>query len=320
MGRMQLPLSPHAPSQPLCSRLDVPPPASDVPEGTWTSDVHSGSDSSPGLAGAVALVRDMSEDPPYCPSGTRAVCCSGRLPYRCLSGLSKLTRPGSSSQEEKAGLRRDMPFPRPQMPGWDVVWQNKTARGQWSAQDRTEHVIVLELWAVHLVLKHFLPYLRGKHVLIWSDNSSTVFYINHQRGTKSARLLRASQAPPRLTSLRAMYLPGERNLVVDFLSRHKPPPREWRLHPQVVHEIWKTLLIAFSARPQASPGGPLLASQDMVLTAKHGLYCGAPWRIPSRIRLLVSAGGGGRIWHPDPCHLQLWYGHWRARPNADCTA
>ncbi|XP_068583377.1 LOW QUALITY PROTEIN: uncharacterized protein [Cebidichthys violaceus] len=127
--------------------------------------------------------------------------------------------------------------------GWGAVWQNRTARGQWSAQDRMEHVNVLELRAVHLALKHFLPSLRGKHVLVRSDNTSAVFHINHQGGTRSLELLRVSRAlltwaAPRLTSLRAMYLPGERNQVADFLSRHKPPAGEWRLHPDVVQNIW----------------------------------------------------------------------------------
>lgn len=33
--------------------------------------------------------------------------------------------------------------------GWGAVWQNKTARGQWTAQDPTEHINFLELWALH---------------------------------------------------------------------------------------------------------------------------------------------------------------------------
>ena len=140
-------------------------------------------------------------------------------------------------------FRRETVTSDASLSGWGAVWQNRTARGQWSAQDCTEHINVLELRAVHLALKHFLPYLRGTHVLVRSDNTATVFHINHQGGTKSARLLEVSQvlltwAAPRLTSLRAMYLPGERNLVADFLSRNKPPPGEWRLHPEVVHSIW----------------------------------------------------------------------------------
>ena len=127
--------------------------------------------------------------------------------------------------------------------GWGAVWQCRTACGQWPTQAVTDHINVLELRAVHLALRHFMPYLRGKHVLIRSDNTSVVYHINHQGGTKSARLLQVSTdllrwAAPRLMSLRAMYLPGERNSVADFLSRQEPPSGEWRLHPEVVRTIW----------------------------------------------------------------------------------
>ncbi|GLD62558.1 uncharacterized protein AKAME5_001426500 [Lates japonicus] len=47
--------------------------------------------------------------------------------------------------------------------GW---WQNRAVQGQWSAQDHLRHVNVWELQAVHMSLKHFLSYLKGKHVLV----------------------------------------------------------------------------------------------------------------------------------------------------------
>jgi len=128
--------------------------------------------------------------------------------------------------------------------GWGAVWQNRTAQGQRSAQDRTEHINVLKLRAVHLALKQFLPFLAEKHVLVRSDNTPTVFHINHQGGTRSAKLLHVAcalltWAAPRLTSLRAIYIPGEQNQAADSRSRHRPPPPgEWRLHPEVVQSIW----------------------------------------------------------------------------------
>lgn len=127
--------------------------------------------------------------------------------------------------------------------GWGAVWQHRTAQGLWSVQERDLHINVLELRAVHLALRHFLPYLKKKHVLIRSDNTTAVFHINHQGGVRSAELLKASQdllmwAASRLSSLRAMYLPGERNQLADFLSRRSSHPAEWRLHPDVVQTIW----------------------------------------------------------------------------------
>lgn len=40
----------------------------------------------------------------------------------------------------------------------------------WSVEDWHSYITVLEPWAVHLALKHFLPYLRGKHVPEWLNN------------------------------------------------------------------------------------------------------------------------------------------------------
>ncbi|XP_074544637.1 uncharacterized protein LOC141804210 [Halichoeres trimaculatus] len=127
--------------------------------------------------------------------------------------------------------------------GWGAVWQGRTARGWWPLEDQGAHINVLELRAVHLALRHFLPHLRDKHVLVRSDNTSVVYHINHQGGTRSAQLLAVTRelltwAAPRLVSLRAMHLPGEQNRLADFLSRQKPPSGEWRLHPEVVSTIW----------------------------------------------------------------------------------
>ncbi|XP_056269652.1 uncharacterized protein LOC130193228 [Pseudoliparis swirei] len=165
---------------------------------------------------------------------------------QCLRALSPWRERAYLSGGVPMGMvpsRREVVTTDASLSGWGAVWQNRTAQGQWSAQDHTEHINVLELWAVHLALKQFLPFLAGKHILVRSDNTPTVFHINHQGGTRSAKLLHAAcalltWAAPRLTSLRAMYIPGEQNQVADSLSRHRPPPGEWRLHPEVVQSIW----------------------------------------------------------------------------------
>lgn len=63
------------------------------------------------------------------------------------------------------------------MPATQDGLQYRRTLGQWSAQNHTENINVLEVWAVHLALRQFLPHLRGKkHV--WLDNSLTVFHKN----------------------------------------------------------------------------------------------------------------------------------------------
>ena len=72
--------------------------------------------------------------------------------------------------------------------GWGALWQRQIARGTWSPRERRHHINALELEAVHRALRHFLPILRGRHVLVRSDNTSVVFHINHQGGTRSLML------------------------------------------------------------------------------------------------------------------------------------
>lgn len=69
--------------------------------------------------------------------------------------------------------------------------------------------------------KEFLAFLWGSHVLVRSDNATNVYHINHQGGTRSAELMKASQslltwADPHLSNLRTMYLPGVRTPVCRF--------------------------------------------------------------------------------------------------------
>ena len=79
--------------------------------------------------------------------------------------------------------------------GWGAVWQHRAVRGLWSAPHRTQHINVLELRAIYLALNQFLPYLRGRHVLVRCDNKSAVYNVNHQGGTRSAQSLQVAQQP-----------------------------------------------------------------------------------------------------------------------------
>ncbi|XP_073732565.1 uncharacterized protein [Misgurnus anguillicaudatus] len=128
--------------------------------------------------------------------------------------------------------------------GWGAVWQCRTVRGCWSPLQQQQHINVLELQAVFFGLQHFLPEVAGRHVLVRTDNTTVVYYINHQGGTRSLQCLKIAQqllpwANQHLASLRAMYLPGISNRAADLLSRQNPNPGEWRLHPAVVQTIWE---------------------------------------------------------------------------------
>ncbi|KAL0197557.1 hypothetical protein M9458_006097, partial [Cirrhinus mrigala] len=52
------------------------------------------------------------------------------------------------------------------------------------------HLVML---AVFQALKHFLPDLRDRHVLVRTDNTLVVSYINHQEGLRSHPLYKLAQ-------------------------------------------------------------------------------------------------------------------------------
>ncbi|XDV51976.1 hypothetical protein PO909_020761 [Leuciscus waleckii] len=94
----------------------------------------------------------------------------------------------------------------------------------------------------HHCLKCFFPDLRGHYVLIRSDNTSVVAYLNHQGGLRSRPLCRLAHqillwSQGKLSSLRAMYVPRDQNQGADVLSRQGLRPGEWRLHPEVVEAM-----------------------------------------------------------------------------------
>ena len=62
-------------------------------------------------------------------------------------------------------------------------------RRERSATEAASHINVLELRTVVLALRHFLPRLSGQHVLVRTDNTAALAYINRQGGVHSQSLL-----------------------------------------------------------------------------------------------------------------------------------
>ena len=125
--------------------------------------------------------------------------------------------------------------------GWGASLPPHCLSGRWSPQDCKLHINLLELKAVSLALQGFLFLISGHSVLVKSDNLTVVAYINHQGGTHSIplcvetlRLL--SWCRQERIFLSASHIPGQQNLVADFLSRGNFLPSEWSLHPSVFQQ------------------------------------------------------------------------------------
>ncbi|XP_073725558.1 kinesin-like protein KIF6 isoform X3 [Misgurnus anguillicaudatus] len=127
--------------------------------------------------------------------------------------------------------------------GWGAVFQGRSVNGRWTPQLGELYINMLELMAVFLALKHFLPFLEGFHVLVRTDNTTVVAYINRQGGTRSLQLHNLARklivwSAAHFSSLRATHVPGVLNMGADLLSRGNPLYGEWVLHPQVMDQIW----------------------------------------------------------------------------------
>ncbi|KAL0160772.1 hypothetical protein M9458_044497, partial [Cirrhinus mrigala] len=127
--------------------------------------------------------------------------------------------------------------------GWGAVCNGQAASGSWTGPRLLWHINCLELLAVLLALCRFLPMLCHKHVLVRTDNTATVAYINRQGGLRSRRMSQLARhlllwSQTRLKSLRAVHIPGELNCAADQLSQQPTHPGEWRLNSQTVQLIW----------------------------------------------------------------------------------
>ena len=130
----------------------------------------------------------------------------------------------------QANLRVGHPFlhPDPTMlivtdaskEGWGGHLGDWVVSGHWLRAWAKRHINWLELQAVWLTLKHFLPQLQGTAVDVISDNSTKVAYINKVGGTQSLSLCRLALdvwawCRQHDIFLLASHLSGDKNVLAD---------------------------------------------------------------------------------------------------------
>ena len=116
-------------------------------------------------------------------------------------------------------------------------------KGLWSDREKRLHINVLELKAVSLALRDFKDQCQNQTVLVATDNSTVVAYINKQGGTHSAEMCALlwkimTWCHHYHITLKASYIPECLNVMADLLSRsNQVQSTEWSLHPQVFEQI-----------------------------------------------------------------------------------
>jgi hypothetical protein len=127
--------------------------------------------------------------------------------------------------------------------GWGAYMGDTMLSGVWSLQERQFHINCLELLAVIRAVELSVKELVGKEILLGSDNSTVVAYINRQGGTHSPQLCRLTDELLLMlhvhdSVMRARHIPGALNVLADSLSRkHQVQATEWSLHPLIVRQI-----------------------------------------------------------------------------------
>ena len=127
--------------------------------------------------------------------------------------------------------------------GWGAHLDQRSTKGLWSDQEKRLHINVLELKAVSLARRNFKDQCQDQTVLVATDNSTVVAYINKQGGTHSVEMCALlwkimTWCHHYHITLKARHIPGCLNVMADLLSRsNQVQSTEWSLHPQVFKQV-----------------------------------------------------------------------------------
>ena len=133
--------------------------------------------------------------------------------------------------------------------GWGAHLGALSVKGTWSPEERDLHINWKELKCIHLAVLHFQSLISNKSLMIKSDNTVALAYLEHQGGTRSWALFSLAREILLLlhrlhTQISVQHIAGHLNTWADILSRPKlHQATEWSLHPSVTQAIflhWET--------------------------------------------------------------------------------
>ncbi|XP_052680299.1 uncharacterized protein LOC128161099 [Crassostrea angulata] len=217
--------------------------------------------------------------------------------------------------------------------GWGAHLEDRNVSGKWMVIEQSSHINLLELSAVENALHHFRDNVKHRQVLLRTDNSTVVSYINRQGGTKSAALCVMTWRILHWChllgiQLKAAHIPGKKNVIADQLSRGRQIPKmtEWSLNQEIVRQIFRVFptpnIDLFATRENrklavfCSPfPDPLAWECDALAVDWTGMFAYAfppPILIPKVLRkveqescvlLLIAPFSPRQSWFPDLLHL-----------------
>ncbi|MES9883340.1 MAG: reverse transcriptase domain-containing protein [Sedimenticola sp.] len=116
-------------------------------------------------------------------------------------------------------------------------------QGIWSPEEVGLHINLLEMRAVYLALVQAAPLVSQRGVMISTDNTTVVSYLQKQGGTHSVSLCLQTReilmwCQSHGVTIQVRHIPGRLNALADALSRSsKPVLAEWSLERSVCRSI-----------------------------------------------------------------------------------
>ena len=105
---------------------------------------------------------------------------------------------------------------------WGAVYNGVPTSGQWSEEERTLHINVLELLAIKLALVSFTKWKKVKAIHFQKDNKAALSYLLKMGGTKNEHIRLIKEIWHYLLNhnmaITAEYLPSVLNIVADRIK------------------------------------------------------------------------------------------------------
>ena len=133
--------------------------------------------------------------------------------------------------------------------GWGAHLEPTTLsfHGRWTENQSQLHINMLEMMAIRLALKQAKTFIHHSCIMISTDNTTVVSYINKQGGTHSPNLCVEvwkilNWCLEQDIVIRVRHIPGKFNILADRLSRlDKPIKTEWTLDQTVANSVFQML-------------------------------------------------------------------------------
>jgi Reverse transcriptase (RNA-dependent DNA polymerase) len=148
------------------------------------------------------------------------------------------------------------------MTGWGGHVHNERARGFWTLAQQKLHINELELLAIENVLYSFQKYCTGKNVLLRTDSTVAIAYINKYGGCRAPHLHIIAKRLYKWIEYNNMYIfasyiNSKDNYIADSESRAEIDDSDWQLDTN----IFKHICNVFNYKPTVDLFATHLTSQ-----------------------------------------------------------